>query len=194
MKNIIVSALVTLAVIPAFGRIKLGEAIPSESIKMMSTQDKNVTLAEISKGKKGTLVVFSCNHCPYAKAWESRIAAIGADAQQKGFGVVMINSNDPTDYPEDSMEGMKKKKYAFPYVVDATSQVARSFGATKTPDVFLFDAQGKLVYKGAVDDNSESEAKVKEHYLKDALAAILGGQKIAKAETKSVGCGIKFRN
>jgi hypothetical protein len=93
--------------------LKIGDAMTNQDTKMMSTRGSPLTLREISKGKRGTLVVFSCVHCPYAKAWDSRIATIGADAQSKGLGVVMINSNDPVDYPEDSMDGMKKKSYAF---------------------------------------------------------------------------------
>ena len=179
----------------ASAALKIGDVMPSPAreTKMMSTKDVAVTIEQIAKEKKGTLVVFSCNHCPYAKAWDSRISAIGADAQTKGLGVVMINSNDPTEYPEDGMKGMKMKSYAFPYVVDSTSQIAKDFGATKTPDVFLFDAKGKLVYKGAVDDNSESNDKVKKHHLKDAIDAMLNKRKIVEAETVAVGCGIKFR-
>lgn len=192
MKNFI-ALILGLMPLPVWAAIGIGDTMPSQVVKMQSTKGQAHTLQELAKGKQGTLVIFSCNHCPYAKAWESRIAAIGADAQKKGLGVVMINSNDPADYPEDSMEGMKKKNYAFPYVVDATSNVARAFGATKTPDVFLFNRDGRLVYKGAVDDNSESEKKVKSHYLKDAIAALLSNKKVALAETKAIGCGIKFR-
>ena len=173
--------------------LKLGDTLPAKTVSMMSTKGSATTLAEVANGKKGTLVIFSCNHCPYAKAWESRIASIGTQAQAKGLGVVMVNSNDPTDHPEDSLAGMKTKFYTFPYVVDETSDVAKTFGATKTPDIFLFDANEKLVYKGAVDDNSESATDVKKHYLKDAIASLVAGRTIATAETKAIGCGIKFR-
>ena len=150
------------------------------------------------KGDKGTLIVFTCNHCPYAQAWEARIATAGNAAMKMGFGVIAVNPNDTKAFPEDGLEEMKRRATAvgfeFPYVVDATSDVARAFGASKTPEVFLFDAGGKLVYYGAVDDNYRDAAKVEQTYLEDALKAVAGGQPVAKTVTKALGCSIKFRS
>jgi peroxiredoxin len=183
---------------PAYAadRLKLGAAAPEAGVQMETTAGSKVSITSV-KGAKGTLVVFTCNHCPWAKAWEKRIATIGNAAQKNGFGVVAINPNDPGKQPEDTLDAMKTRAkdlgLAFPYAVDSTSGIAKAFGATKTPEVFLFDATGKLVYTGAVDDNAEKPAEVKQKYLEDALAAVGGGKPVASAETKAIGCGIKWR-
>ena len=141
--------------------------------------------------------MFSCNHCPWVIAWEDRIAEIGNAYQKKGFGVIVINPNDPGVKGEDSYEEMvqraKEKGFEFPYVVDATSDVARAFGATRTPEVFLFDTAGKLVYHGAIDDNARNPEAIEKHYLKDALNALVAGKAIPTAQTKALGCTIKWR-
>ena len=148
-------------------------------------------------GPKGLLVVFSCNHCPWVQRWEERIVALGNSYQAKGIAVVAVNSNDTAEYPDDDFEHMqaraKEKGYAFPYVVDATSDVARAFGASKTPEAFLFDAAGRLVYTGTIDDNAKDAAAVTATYLKDALEAVASGGAVPMAKTKALGCSIKFR-
>ena len=165
-------------------------------VKMKNVNDQMVTIAG-EKGGKGTLVVFTCNHCPYAKAWESRLATIGNEARKMGFGVIAINPNDPTAYPTDGLDEMKvraqKLGFTFPYAVDATSDVARAYGASKTPEVFLFDAADTLVYYGAIDDNYRDASAVDQHYLQDALRAVAAGQSISKTVTKALGCSIKYR-
>ena len=112
--------------------------------------------------------------------------------------MVAVNANDPSAAAEDGYDGMvsraKEKGFAFPYVVDATSGVAKAFGATRTPEAFLFDKDGKLAYHGAVDDNMQDATKVEKSYLKDALDAVAGGKAVPVAETKSIGCSIKFRS
>jgi hypothetical protein len=138
-----------------------------------------------------------CHHCPWVKAWQDRIARIGIAAGKQGIGVIAINSNDPVAYPEDDLAGMKAQakqlKLAFPYVVDATSDLARAFGATRTPEAFLFDASGKLVYHGTVDDNAQNEKAVAKPWLEQAVTAVASGQAVPTAETKAFGCSIKFR-
>lgn len=174
--------------------IKLGDKAPMPATKMRNVDGNEVSIADVA-GAKGTLVIFSCNHCPYVKAWEGRIAGIGNEYRDKGVGVIAINSNDPAAYDEDRFEEMqaraKKLGFKFPYAVDATSDIARAFGATKTPECFLFAAAGNLVYHGAVDDSKKGD--VKDPYLRNALDALLAGKEIALKETKFVGCGIKFR-
>jgi peroxiredoxin len=176
--------------------VKLGDKAPMADAKLKNVDGKEVTIAGVA-GKNGTLVIFTCNHCPFAKAWEKRIAELGNAAGKEGIGVIAINSNDPSEYAEDSYENMQKRAktigFEFPYAVDATSDVARAFGASRTPEVFLFDKDGKLVYHGAVDDNREAP-KVTQNYLKDALAAVAAGKPVTTSETKAVGCGIKFRS
>ena len=175
--------------------LAIGASAPMREVKMMGVNDKEITLADAA-GKKGTLVVFMCNHCPWVKAWQGRIAKIGNAAVAKGIGVVAVNSNDPAAYPEDDMANMKTRAkdlgFKFPYVVDATSDLARAFGATHTPEIFVFDASGKLVYHGAVDDNRDEKA-VQKAYLQQAVMSVAAGKSVATAQTKSFGCGIKFR-
>ena len=176
--------------------LKLGERAPKQDVPLLSVDGKEVTIGGLA-GAKGRLVVFTCNHCPYASAWEKRIVALGNDYQGRGIGVIAINANDPAAFPEDGYDEMKRRAAArgmrYPYVVDRTSEVARAFGADRTPEAFLFDADGKLVYHGTIDDNAQDEAQVTQRYLADALAATVSGQKIPVAETKSLGCTIKYR-
>ena len=180
----------------ARAQIAIGDAVPMKDVKMLGVDGKSVTLASVA-GKKGTLVVFTCDHCPWAKMWQTRVTEIGNAAGKAGIGMVAINANDPTDYPEDGMDGMKQRakdlKIKFPYVVDATSDVARAFGASRTPEAFLFDAGGKLVYHGTVDDSPKDASAVKDAYLKDAVSAVSTGKTVTTAETKAMGCSIKFR-
>ena len=181
---------------PAASRVRVGDPAPMTTVMMKSVDGSQVSIAGVA-GDKGTLVVFSCNACPWVKAWEDRIAALGNAYREKGVGVIAINSNDPAAVPEDGYEVMQQrardKALKFPYVVDATSEVALAFGATRTPEAFLFGKDGRLVYHGTIDDNAHEPDKVKAHYLRDALEALIAGQPIAQKETKALGCGIKFR-
>ena len=190
------AALVLAATVQTAAALQLGDAMPMTNVEMKSVSGKEVTLSGVA-GAKGTLVIFSCNHCPWVKAWETRITALGNELPAKGIGVVAINSNDPTAYPGDDFADMiaraKAAGFAFPYVVDSTSDVARAFGATHTPEAFLFDRAGKLVYHGTIDDNAQDAAKVEHHYLGDAADALLAGKPIAVAETKSIGCSLVLR-
>jgi peroxiredoxin len=176
--------------------LALGAAIPMPDQKMKNVDGREIAVADV-KGAKGTLVVFTCNACPYAKAWEDRIVALGNEYKSKGIGVIAVNANDPGKVAEDGYDQMKtraqEKHFGFPYVVDATSGMAKAYGATRTPEAFLFDAQGKLVYHGTIDDNMQDPGKVSSHYLSDALAAVSSGKDVPVKETKAMGCGIKFR-
>jgi len=193
-----VSCLLALLSLPAIGlALEIGDSLPSAGTKMKNVDNRELTLKEI-KGEKGTLVVFSCNACPYSQAWESRIIDLAKTAQAKNIGVAMVNSNDPKVVAEDSFEMMQKrakeKDYSFPYLFDATSNVAREYGAARTPEVFLFDANDKLTYHGAVDDNAHEPKKVQKRYLLEALNAIETGKPIPENVTKAIGCTIKFRS
>jgi len=175
--------------------LNIGDSIVDGEVEMENIDGSKITLDSI-KGEKGTLVLFSCNHCPFVIAWQKEMVTIGNEYRKQGLGVVFINSNDP-DVKGDTMNGMKalarKEGYLFPYAVDDTSDVARHFGASKTPDVFLFDAAEKLVYKGAVSEGGRSPKNGGEPYLINAIDALLAGKPVSKAETKAVGCSIKFR-
>jgi len=177
--------------------LALGAKAPMATSKMKTANGKEVSIADV-KGAKGTLVVFTCNACPWAKKWESRIVQLGNDAGKKGIGMIAINSNDPNVNAADGYDEMvvraKERGMKFAYAYDATSGIARAFGATRTPEAFLFDASGKLVYHGTIDDNADDAAAVKDPYLANAVNAVAGGKAVPVAETKALGCGIKFRS
>jgi len=176
--------------------LPLGSPIPSATVKMKNIDGKLVSIHDIA-GNKGTLVIFTCNHCPYAKAWEKRVAALANSYSQQGIGAILVNANDPAAYPEDAFPEMQTRAKSLslrvPYVADETSNTARAFGASVTPEAFLFAADGKLAYHGTIDDNRADPDKVTAHYLGDALAAVAAGHAPKTTETKSLGCSIKFR-
>ena len=179
-------------------QLEIGATIPASVAKSMlkGTDGKEYSLAGVA-GEKGTLVIFSCNTCPWVVKWEPRIASIGNEYRKKGFGVIVVNSNGAEDAAEaEGLEAMTKRAkdrgFEFPYVFDATSALARAFHATKTPEVFLFNAEKKLVYTGTIDDNASDAEAVEEPYLIDALKATLAGTEIAMKRTKALGCAINF--
>ena len=176
--------------------LSLGSRAPAADTRLKNSVDgKEVSISQ-SAGKNGTLVVFTCLECPYARAWEQRIVELGNTYAKKGVGVLLINSNNPSVSGRDTLENTqaraKERGVQFAYAVDPTSSVAKAFGASRTPEAFLFDKGGKLVYHGTIDDNHEEADKVQKRYLKDALDAVVGGKTPALQETKSLGCSIKF--
>ena len=187
--------LMSLLLAAPVAALEFGASAPQADVKMKNVDGRALSIAEIA-GKQGTLVIFTCNHCPWVKAWQERIAALGNAYGARGIGVIAINSNDPAASPNDAFDPMveraKQLGLQFPYVVDAGSTVAKAFGAERTPEVYLFDAAGTLVYHGTIDDNAEQPDAVKLHYLRDALEAVASGKPVAVAATKSLGCTIKF--
>ena len=161
---------------------------------LKGTDGKTHSLESVA-GKKGTAVIFTCNECPYAKGYENRLIALAKDYQAKGVGFVAINSNDPKIVPGDGFEFMVKratdKDLPYPYLFDETQEIAQAYGARVTPHVFLLDAQGKLVYRGRVDDSLE-EGKIKDRDFSAALEAVVAGKPVQVAETKAFGCGVKY--
>lgn len=149
------------------------------------------------RGENATVIVFTCNHCPYALAWEDRLLAIQRDYGDRGVRVAFINANDGDRYPADNFEAMadraREKEYPLPYLHDETQEVARSYGAERTPEVFLFDGHGTLRYHGTVDDNAENPDEVKVRYLTTALESVLSRKNPAILATAPVGCTIKWK-
>ena len=147
-------------------------------------------------GTAATVIVFTCNHCPYALAWHDRIAQAARDYGDRGARFLAINANDAERYPRDSYEAMQRRVAAedwpMPYLHDATQQVARSFGAKTTPDVFVLDAHGRVRYRGAPDSDYEDPGQ-RALWLRDALEAVLAGELPSRPETRPVGCSIKWR-
>ncbi len=142
------------------------------------------------------VVVFSCNHCPYVQAYEDRMIDFQKAYAPKGVRLVAINSNEEKNYPEDGFDGMVRRagerKFNFPYLRDADQSVADAFGATHTPQFFVFDRERKLRYSGKFDDNWKEPGDVREQYLRDAVEAVLAGEPVDVAETHSIGCTIKW--
>jgi len=143
------------------------------------------------------VIIFSCNHCPYVRAWEDRMNMIQREYAGRGVQMLVINANDAQKYPDDGFEKMQQraheKQFAFPYLYDASQETARAYGAERTPEVFLFDAARTLRYHGAIDDNYESEDAVRQHYLRDALDTLLAGHAPSVTDTPPVGCTIKWQ-
>lgn len=179
------------------GELEIGWPAPKADVKLTDVSDRVVSLRE-AKGKKGLLVIFSCNTCPFVLAWEDRYQTVAEQCRKNGVGMVLINSNEGQRLSSDSLLEMKahakEKGYTFSYLVDANAELADAFGATRTPHVFLFDAKLKLVYRGAIDDNSRNADDVKQHYLPDAIDALFAGKPVAMQITKSIGCGIKRKS
>jgi peroxiredoxin len=142
------------------------------------------------------VLVQSCNHCPYVRAWEGRLNAIQKDYADRDVRIVAISSNDAASHPGDSFEEMQAraeaKGFTFDYLYDEDQSVARALGSKRTPEVFVFDVDRKLVYHGAIDDNRD-DTVVAAHYLRDALDAVLAGAEPKVADTPAVGCTVKWR-
>ncbi len=175
-------------------KLKIGEkALPFD---LPGVDGRNHSLADYA-GKNAAIVVFSCNHCPYVRAWEDRMVQIQADYEARGVQLMAINANDASKYPDDNFPKMKEraqeKRFNFPYLRDEGQEVAHAYGAARTPEVFLFDKLGVLRYHGVIDDNYDDPAAVKAKYLRDALDAVLSGKAPATAETMPVGCTIKWK-
>ncbi|MGL5060077.1 MAG: thioredoxin family protein [Microcoleus sp.] len=143
-------------------------------------------------------VVFMCNHCPYVRSYLDRLKGIQADFQDKSVTLIGINANDANQYPDDSFENMKvfaaENQLNFPYIRDVAQDVAQSFGAATTPEVFLLDQDGRLRYKGLIDDNSNDAAAVQVTYLRNAIAQVLDGTTVEPSETQAIGCSVKWRS
>ncbi|MDP7037252.1 MAG: thioredoxin family protein [Candidatus Marinimicrobia bacterium] len=178
------------------GELELGSTMPLKDLELADISGKNITLAT-AKGDVGTLVVFSCNTCPWVIRWEDRYVSLANTYVQKGIGMIAVNSNAARFGGEDSLEEMlehaKNNGYNFPYAQDPESELASAFGATKTPHIYLFDDEDKLVYRGAIDDNAKNAKEVDEPFLANAIDALLAGNPIKPQTTKALGCSIKFK-
>ena len=171
----------------------------ASDFKLKNIDGEWVSLSDYPDAR-GFIVIFTCNHCPYAKAYEDRIIALDKKYSQAGYPVIAINPNDAVAYPEDSYENMQKrakeKGFTFPYLYDEAQEVFPVYGATRTPHVFVLDRSGPDVtveYIGAIDDNYENASNVSQRYVEDAVDALLSGKKPEVTSTKAIGCSIKVR-
>lgn len=174
---------------------KVGDKV--SDFKLKNVDGKYVSLKDFPKAK-GFVVIFTCNHCPYAKAYQDRIIEIDKNFKTLGYPVIAVSSNDGQAEPQDSYDQMivraKEKGYTFPYLADEDQSVLRNYGAQKTPHVFLLEKKSNDIfvrYIGAIDDNYENPAKVTNPYLANAIKALLAGNTPKPDFTKAIGCGIK---
>lgn len=189
-----VGIMAAFTVKPAAG-YKVGDIATDFSLK--NVNNKMVSLKGM-KDAKGYIVVFTCNHCPYAVAYEDRIVALDAKYKKLGYPVVAINPNNPEKQKDDSFAKMqeraKEKKFTFPYLLDEGQKIYPQYGATKTPHVYVLQktAKGNVVkYIGAIDDNYEDAKAVKTKYVENAVDALLKNKEVPVKETKAIGCSIK---
>lgn len=196
-RTILTSALALTAFLLVNAGLKPGDNAVPFSLK--NVDDATVSLSDYSD-QKGVIVVFTCNPCPFAKAYEQRIIQLHKKYADLGFPVVAINPNDEEVSPEDTVDKMKTrsadKGYPFPYLKDASQEVYKAYGATRTPHIFLLENKGgkfKVAYIGAIDDNAMDAASVSKTYLEDAIRAVMTGSKPEPATTKAIGCTIKSK-
>ncbi len=174
---------------------RVGDKAIDFSLK--NVDGKTVSLADF-KNAKGFIVIFTCNHCPFAIAYEDRIIELDKKYKEKGYPVVAINSNDVSIVPEDSYEQMieraKEKNFSFPYLIDETQEIANAYGAQKTPHVYVLSKEKKnliVKYIGTIDDNYKDVSAVTKTYLSDAVDALIAGKNPNPDFTKAIGCSIK---
>jgi len=192
---IIVTALSAFTAKNNVSGYKVGDIATDFSLK--NVNDKMVSLKDY-KDAKGFIVIFTCNHCPYAQAYEDRIIALNKKYSKAGYPVIAINPNDPAKQQDDSFELMKvrakEKGFTFPYLFDEGQKIYPQYGATKTPHVYLLQKTSKgneVKYIGAIDDNYEDAKAVKQKYVENAVDALLKNKEISVKETKAIGCSIK---
>ncbi len=174
--------------------LPIGASLPNPDRKMKDIAGMEVSFKDVMN-KKGLLVMFSCNTCPVVHAYQSRTIEVCNYAKTKNIGVILLNSNEASRDDGDSFNDMKdyagQQHYNWPYAVDENSVMANAFGATRTPECFLFNADGKLVYHGAIDDNQNGPDEVTRKHLKVAMDEMLEGKDVSVKMTRSVGCSIK---
>lgn len=175
--------------------LEIGAKAPMTDVEVKDVSGEMVTLEQVS-GENGLLVIFSCNTCPWVKRWEDRYNPHARLAKENGIGTIALNPNtayrDRGDGFEDMQNRAKEQGYEFYYALDENSEMAKAFGATRTPHIFLFNSDMELVYRGAIDDNAASAEDVKEPYLKNAIQALGNGEEISVKTSKSLGCTIKW--
>jgi len=174
--------------------LPVGTKAPMVDVKMKDVSDKMVSIKDAMMDN-GVLVMFSCNTCPYVIKNQDRTKSIANYALQNKLGVIILNSNEAQRNADDSFDAMKKyaksQGYNYHYVVDANASVADAFGATRTPEIFLINKEGTIVYKGAIDDSPADATQVKTIFLKEAINEVVAGKPITVKESKSIGCTIK---
>lgn len=195
MKKLFITALLLGSLLSLEAQsLSIGADLPMGDVKMKDVSGKETSIKNEFQ-QNGVLVMFSCNTCPYVVKNQQRTLNLAAYAKQNNIGIILLNSNEASRDDDDSFSAMqeyaKTQGYDFAYVVDKDSKIANAFGATRTPEIFLFDVKGKLQYKGAIDDNPSDAGNVKRVHSVEAISQLVKGQSITVRESRSVGCGIK---
>ena len=172
----------------------------AQDFKLQATDGKMISLTDYPEAK-GFVVVFTCNGCPYAQAYQGRINEINEKYAAKGYPVIAINPNSTEQNAGESLEQMKKRAqeqgYTFPYLQDETQEITRTYGATNTPHVYILKKEGKekyqVAYMGTIDNNFRDASQASKHYVEAALDALLAKQPVPETQTKAIGCSIKFQ-
>jgi peroxiredoxin len=174
--------------------LEIGDKAPQINLEVEDTSGRTLTLAGIA-GDNGLLVMFTGNTCPWVDKWEDRYNGLAGLAEANAIGMIALNPNERIRNRGESMEDMRKRaqkqNYEFPYALDKNHVIADAFGATHTPEVFLFDENLTLVYHGAIDDNADDANAVDVTYAADAINQLINGNEISTKETRSLGCTIK---
>lgn len=174
--------------------LKIGDKAPKTDQEVLDTSGRTLSLEGVA-GENGLLVMFTCNTCPWVAKWEDRYNGLALLADANDIGMIALNPNERIRNRGESMEDMRKRsqkmEYNFPYALDQDHIIADAFGATRTPEIFLFDGNMTLVYHGAIDDNANDANAVETAYATDAINELISGNDIAVQETKSLGCTIK---
>jgi peroxiredoxin len=198
MKKLVVLMVAAFIGVSAFAQgYKPGDK--AMDFKLKNIDGKMVSLTDY-KDAKGIIVVFTCNHCPFSIKYEDRINGLAKKYNNAGYPLIAVNPNDTIQYADDSYSNMQKrakdKGFVFPYLVDDTQAVAKAYGATKTPHVFLLQKEGKefvVKYVGAIDDNTDDASAAKVKYVEQAIDELNAGKSVSVSTTKAIGCGIKWK-
>jgi peroxiredoxin len=197
----LLAVICTLANLDSQAQIRQGYTLGDviADFRLKNVDGKSVALSDF-RHQRGVIIVFTSNHCPFSNVYEERLLALNQKFSQQGFSVVAVMSNDPAAYADDTFEQMREraraKNYSFPYLWDDTQAVARAFGASRTPQVFVLNSvNGKFVleYTGAIDDNPQDQAEVQRQYVDEAVTSLLAGRPVQSPITKPIGCAIKWK-
>lgn len=195
MKRSLISIVFLLTLISA-QTVKKGYEVGDKAtdFKLKNVDGRVVSLADY-KNANGFIIIFDCNTCPYSKAYNERIIRLNDHYSSKGYPVIAINANDGSGDSFDDMVRMaKKKNYKYPFLFDETQQVAKAYGATNTPHVFVLTKELKVAYLGAIDDNARDAEAATKHYVADAVNALMTNKPVPVTKTKAIGCGIRWKD
>ena len=174
-----------------------GDEAPDFSLKNanLNVGSDTMNLKDVV-GNLGGVIVFTCNHCPYVIASESRIERMAERCRSEGLGFVGINSNDPIVYANDDWDHMieRAKSMSYPYLHDAEQKIAHAYGAQRTPEFYLLDASSKIIYRGRMDDSPRNPNAVSTNELDDAVTSLMSGNTVRISRTESIGCSVKWKN